>query len=179
MKFTQPNLSSLEETLLIEAFRAGHLCSGEIAKKFESLFTEKYGYPSVVSVNSGSSGLFLALKAAGVGPGDEVIACPYTMVASVNCIIATGATPIFADIDEKTYNLNPESVASVVSSRTKAIVPVDIFGVPCDIEGIRKQLPPEVFVLQDSIEALGSRHKKRPNRLLRLKGALFILIIPS
>lgn len=158
MEFSKPNISALEGEYMQQALYAGHLSDGVVCNQFEEKFKQMFGHPNAVAMNSGTSALHLALLALGVGPGDEVIVTPYTFVASVNVVLAVGATPVFADIDRKTYNIDPASVAKCVTGKTKAVIPVDIFGVPCDINCIRKVIPSTVFIIQDAIEAIGSRY---------------------
>lgn len=161
MRFSKPNIGEAEALAAYQAVKDGHLVTGVLATKFENKFKEKWGYENVVAVNSGTSAMMLALMAKGIGRGDEVIVTPYTMVASVNVVLAVGATPVFADIERDTYNLSAESVAKVWSAKTKAVIPVDLYGVPCDIEAIRAAAP-NAFILEDSIEALGSTHNGKP-----------------
>lgn len=159
MQHSKPNLNGEEAKAVYEAILSGNLCTGKICTEFEEKFTELFGYKHVVAVNSGTSALTLALMAFGVGAGDEVIVSPYSMVASVNVVLAVGATPVFADIDPVTYCITPETVAAALTHKTKAVIPVDIFGVPADIDGIRAVIPAGVKIVEDSIEALGSTYK--------------------
>jgi perosamine synthetase len=103
------------------------------------------------------------MRLAGVGPGDEVITSPYSFVASANCAIYEGATPVFADIDPRTYNLDPAAVEAAVTPRTKALVAVDIFGYPCELDPLRELCERHGLVLvEDACEALGARYNGRP-----------------
>jgi len=162
MQFSVPNLSAKEAENLQKAVAANQLASGPFVTEFEERIKEKFGYLHAVAMNSGTSALMLALEALGVGEGDEVIVSPYTMVASVNVVLARGATPVFADIDRETYNLTPSTVAGALTYKTAAVIPVDIFGVPCDVKGIRQILPKRVAIVQDACEALGSTHDGKP-----------------
>lgn len=162
MQHSKPNISYKEIDAVTSAIRNGHLADGVLNTQFEAMFTELYGYPHVVTLNSGTSAMHLALIALGVGVGDEVIVSPYTMVATVNVILAVGATPVFADVERDTYNLDPIAVYEKITGRTKVVMPVDIFGVPADIVSIRALIPPYVKILEDSIEAIGSTHRNRP-----------------
>ena len=162
MQHSKPNITMHEMTAVMNAVNNGHLADGVLNAEFEGLFTAMYGYPHVVSLNSGTSAMHLALLAMGVGPGDEVIVTPYTMVATVNVILAVGATPVFADIERDTYNLSADCVAQKVTNKTKAVMPVDLFGVPADILAIRNVIPDHVKILEDSIEALGSVYQGKP-----------------
>ena len=129
-----PYLDEREEELVLEVLRSGRLSLGPMVERFEELFAEKVGAPYAAAVSSGTSGLHLLCHIAGVGPGDEVITSPYSFAASANCAIYEGATPVFADIDPHTYTLDPAAVEAAVTGRTKAIVAVDIFGYPCELD---------------------------------------------
>jgi perosamine synthetase len=103
------------------------------------------------------------MRLAGVGPGDEVITSPYSFVASANCAIYEGATPVFADIDPHTYNLDPAAVEAAITPRTKAIVAVDIYGYPCELDELTAICERHGLALvEDACEALGARYKGRP-----------------
>ena len=116
------------------------------------------------------------MRLAGVGPGDEVITSPYSFVASANCAIYEGATPVFADIDPRTFNLDPAAVEAAITERTKAIVAVDIFGYPCELDELRAICDRHGLALvEDACEALGARYKGRPRRLARPSGGLRVL----
>ena len=114
-------------------------------------------------MSSGTSGLHLLCVSAGIGPGDEVITSPYSFVASANCAIYEGATPVFADVDERTLNLDPAAVEAAVTERTKAVVAVDIYGYPCELDELRAICDRHGFALiEDACEALGARYKGEP-----------------
>jgi perosamine synthetase len=160
MKFAQPNITEAEVAAVAQVVRSGGLASGEVTKAFEAAFAERWSFEHVVAVNSGTTALWLALVALGVGPGDEVITTPYSFVATVNCILAVGATPVFCDIDRWTYNLDPKKLDPLLTAKTKVILPASIFGVPCDIDGIRLRAA-GVPILEDSMEALGAKRDGR------------------
>lgn len=170
MQISKPWLTGLEYTAVLDALMQGHLSDGVVARQFEDDF-KKMGYQHAVALNSGTSALHLALLAWGIGPGDEVIVTPYTFVASVNVVLAVGATPVFADIDRTTYCLDPTSVHKKVTSRTKAVIPVDVFGVPADVDMIRSAVPSHVKILLDSVESIGSKYKGKPVGLTADAGA--------
>ena len=130
---------------------------GRELSQFEGEFAEYCGCKHAVGVSSGTAALHLALLALGVGPGDEVITVPNTFVATVEAILYTGATPVFADADEKTYCIDPDAVANAITPRTKVILPVHLYGQPCDMESIlalaRKH---EIKVVEDACQAHGA-----------------------
>jgi perosamine synthetase len=114
-------------------------------------------------VSSGTAGLHLLCHLAGIGPGDEVITSPYSFAASANCFLYEGAAPVFADIDPRTYNLDPDAVAAAVTSRTRAVVVVDIYGYPCELDQLRELCEERgIALVQDACEALGSHYRGRP-----------------
>jgi perosamine synthetase len=132
-------------------------------ERFERALAERTGAPYVAAVSSGTAGLHLCVRLAGLGPGDEAITSPFSFVASANCILYEGATPVFADIDPRTLNLEPAAAAAAITPRTKAIVAVDIFGFPCELEPLR-QLADEngLALIEDACEALGASYRGRP-----------------
>ena len=159
MNHSKPNLTEREAQAVYDAVITGDLATGKICEQFENEFVMQLGYRHALALNSGTSALMLALMAYGIKSGDEVVVSPYTMVASVNVVLNVGAIPVFADIDPVTYNITPETVKAVLTPWTKAVIPVDIFGCPCDATGIKAILPEGVVMIQDTIEALGSKHK--------------------
>jgi len=127
---------------------------------FEREFAEYCGGREGVAVNSGTSALHMALLALGVGPGDEVITSPHTFVATVEAILYTGATPVFVDIDDVTYTMDPALLAGTITPRTKAVVPVHIYGQPADMDAIREAAP-GVAIVEDACQAHGAMYKGR------------------
>lgn len=129
---------------------------------FEKEFAVKFGAEHAVGCASGTDALILALMAAGVGPGDEVITSPFSFIATAGAIALAGATPVFVDIDPATFNIDPEKIEAAVSSRTRAIVPVHLFGLPAEldpIEAVAKRR--KLLVIEDAAQAIGSRYKDR------------------
>ena len=125
---SSPWLDGREEELVADVLRSGRLSLGPTIDRFEEAFAERVGAPYAAAVSSGTAGLHLLCVAAGVGPGDEVVTSPYSFVASANCAIYEGATPVFADIDPRTLNLTPESVEAVITDQTRAVVAVILGG---------------------------------------------------
>jgi perosamine synthetase len=158
-----PWIDERDEELVLEVLRSGHLSLGPAGPRFEALIAAAAGAPHCAAVSSGTAGLHLCMRLAGVGPGDEVITSPYSFVASANCAMYEGATPVFADIDSGTLNLDPAAVEAAVTARTKAVVAVDIFGYPCELEELRAVCDRHGLALvEDSCEALGALYKGRP-----------------
>jgi perosamine synthetase len=158
-----PWLDEREEQLVLEVLRSGRLSLGPWIDRFEEEFAASVGAPYAAAVSSGTAGLHLLCINAGIQPGDEVITSPYSFVASANCAIYEGATPVFADIDARTLNLDPAAVEAAITSRTKAIVAVDIFGYPSELEELQMLADRHgLALIDDSCEALGARYKGRP-----------------
>ena len=152
-----------DEELVLETLRSGWLSLGPTGPRFEELLAEAVGARYCAAVSSGTAGLHLAVRLTGVGAGDEVITSPYSFVASANCAIYEGATPVFADVDPHTYNLDPAAVEAAITPRTKAIVAVDIFGYPCELDALLALCDRHgLAFVEDSCEALGARYKGRP-----------------
>jgi len=158
-----PWIDERDEELVLEVLRSGRLSLGPVGPRFESSLAEAVGAQHCAAVSSGTAGLHLCMRLAGVGPGDEVITSPYSFVASANCAIYEGATPVFADIDPQTLNLDPAAVDAAITPRTKAIVAVDIFGYPCELDPLLDLCRRHgLAFVEDSCEALGAQYKGRP-----------------
>ncbi len=155
-----PWIDERDEELVLEVLRSGWLSLGPTGPRFEGLFAAAVGAPYCAGVSSGTAGLHLCMRLAGVGPEDEVVTSPYSFVASANCAIYEGATPVFADIDARTLNLDPAAVEAAITPRTKAVVAVDIFGYPCELDELRRICDTHDLVLvEDACEALGANYK--------------------
>ena len=160
---SRPYLGEREEELVLDVLRSGRLSLGPTIDRFEELIAERTGAPHAVALSSGTAGLHLLARIAAVGPGDEVITSTFSFVASANCFVIEGATPVFADIDPRTLNLDPAAVEAAVTERTKAIVAVDIFGYPCELDELRAIADRHgLTLIDDSCEALGAEYKGRP-----------------
>jgi perosamine synthetase len=159
----KPWLDEREEELVLEVLRSGRLSLGPWIERFEQEVAERVGAPYAAAVSSGTAGLHLLCKIAGVGPGDEVITSPLSFVASANCFILEGATPVFADVDPVTLNLDPAAVEAAITERTRAMVAVDMFGLPCDLDPLRALAERHDLVLiEDACESLGAEYKGAP-----------------
>jgi perosamine synthetase len=151
----QPVLGEREEQLVLDVLRSGRLSLGPRAPEFERLFAERVGARCASVVSSGTTGLHLAVRIAGVGRGDEVVTSPFSFVASANVAVYERATPVFADIDPVTFNLDPDAARAAVTERTTALLPVHIFGYPADIDAFETLGLP---IVEDACEALGARY---------------------
>jgi perosamine synthetase len=151
----KPVLGAREEQLVLEVLRSGQLSLGPCVPAFEQAFAARVGAEHASAVSSGTAGLHLALRAIGVGAGDEVVTSPFSFVASANAIIYEQARPIFADIHPLTLNLDPDAARAAVGERTTAILPVHIFGYPADLPAFEATGLP---IVEDACEALGAVH---------------------
>lgn len=151
----KPVLGREEEDRVLEVLRSGHLSLGPRVPAFEQAFAERLGAAHASAVSSGTAGLHLALRAAGVSEGDEVVTSPFSFVASANAILYERATPVFADIDPVTLNIDAAAAAAAITERTSALLPVHIFGYPADTPALERHGLP---IVEDACEALGAFH---------------------
>jgi perosamine synthetase len=163
ISLSKPYIGEREEELVLEVLRSGRLSMGPAIDRFEELIAARVGAPHAVSVTSGTAGLHLLCHGLGLGPGDEVITSPISFVATANCFILEGAAPVFADVDPVTLNLDPAAVDAAITPRTRAIVAVDMYGYPCELDELRAIGERHgLAVIADSAEALGAEYKGRP-----------------
>ena len=159
---SRPWIGPEEKAAVIEVLESGMLAQGPRVAALEEAFTGVTGARHAIATSSGTTGLHLALLAHGVGPGDEVITSPFTFIASVNAILFTGAKPVFADIDEATFNIDPARLEAAITSRTKAVMPVHIYGQPCDMDEISTIAQRRgVILLEDAAQAVGATYRGR------------------
>jgi len=144
---------------VLEVLRSGQLSLGPRVKMFEEMFGANVGARWACAVASGTAGLHLAVRAVGVEAGDEVVTSPFSFVASANAVVYEGARPVFADIDPVTLNLDPRAAEAAVTERTKAVLPVHIFGYPADMVAFERLASARgLQIVEDACEALGARH---------------------
>jgi dTDP-4-amino-4,6-dideoxygalactose transaminase len=162
IQLSSPWLGEREDELVSEVLSSGRVGRGPTIDRFEEEFAAVVGAPYAAAVSSGTAGLHLLCITAGVGPGDEVVTSPYSFVASANCAIYEGATPVFADVDRRTLNLDPAAVEAAITKRTRAVVAVDIYGYPCELDELRSLCDDRgIALVEDACEALGARYKGR------------------
>ena len=158
-----PYLDEREEQAVIEVLRSGRLSLGPRIDEFEERVAERVGAPYAAAVSSGTAGLHLLCRTAGLGPGDEAITTPLSFAASANCFVYEGAVPVFADVDPETLNFDPAAVEAAITPRTRAVVAVDIFGYPCELDALRDICGRHGLALvQDACEALGAVYRGLP-----------------
>ena len=142
--------------------KSDYLTTGPMIPEFEKTIADYTGAKYAVALANGTAALHAACFAAGIGPGDEVITTPLTFAASANSVLYCGGTPVFADVDERTYNLDPKDVRKKITNKTKAILPVHLAGQPCDMDAIHSLAKEyNLTVIEDGAHALGSEYKGR------------------
>ncbi len=158
LSFQPPALDEAEIEAVAETLRSGWLTTGPRTAELEARMREYLEAKHVLAVSSCTAALHLSLVALGVGPGDEVITSSLTWPATANVIVHCGATPVFADVRDDTLNIDPERVAELITERTKAIVPVDLYGQACDLDPL---LALGLPVVEDAAHAAESRYRGR------------------
>jgi perosamine synthetase len=154
----KPLLGEREEQLVLETLRSRHLALGPRLPEFERALSARLGRPTS-AVSSGTAGLHLAVRAAGVQAGDEVITTPFSFVASANCVLYENATPVFCDIDARTLNIDPAAAQAAVTEHTTGLLPVHIFGYPAAMPALERLAAERgLWIVEDACEALGARH---------------------
>lgn len=147
---------------VVNVLKSDYLTTGPKIAEFEKMVAEYVGAKYAVAISNGTSALHAACFAAGIKPGDEVITTPLTFAASANCVLYCGGTPVFADVDPRTYNIDPEDIRRKITDRTKAIIAVHLAGQPCDMDEIHKIAEEHhLIVIEDGAHALGSVYKGR------------------
>jgi perosamine synthetase len=155
----RPVVGEREEQLVVETLRSGRLSLGPRLGEFEQAFARRLGVEHTAAVSSGTAGLHLAIRAAGIERGDEVVTTPFSFVASANCLLYEGARPVFCDIDPRTLNITPEAAGDAVTDRTTGLLPVHIFGYPADMAGFEELAADRaLWLVEDTCEALGAVH---------------------
>ena len=155
-------MTGAELSAVSEALLSGWITSGPRVEAFQKAFAEHVGVPHALAVTSATAGFHLLIRAMGIGPGDEVVTASLTWPSAVNMVEAAGATPIFADVDRHTLQLDPQSVRSVMTKRTKAVIPVHFAGQPCDLDELRSICAEHGAVLiEDAAHAVGTEYRGR------------------
>jgi dTDP-4-amino-4,6-dideoxygalactose transaminase len=157
-----PVLGDEEWHALREPLMTGWLTQGPKVAAFEAAFAGRHEVAHAMATTSCTTALHLCLAALGIGPGDEVIVPAFTWVATANVVVLCGATPVFADVDPRTYNLAADEVARKLSPRTRAVMPVHLFGACADMDALRAVLPADVAVVEDAACAAGAAYRGRP-----------------
>lgn len=155
-----PLFDKKELTYISKVLESHQIAEGQFTKKLEEIFANFVGTKFCVAVSSGTSALHLALLSLGIKSGDEVITTPYTFISTSNACLYTGAKPVFVDIEPETFNIDPEKIEEKITDRTKVILPVHIWGQPCEMEKIMKIAEKNsLFVVEDVSHAHGAEYK--------------------
>jgi dTDP-4-amino-4,6-dideoxygalactose transaminase len=158
----KPQIGDDEKQAVMEVLDSGMLAQGPRVKAFEEAFAEMCGVKHAIATTSGTTALHVALLAHGIGPGDQVITSAFTFIASANSILFTGARPVFVDIDPRTYNLNPDLIEAAITPRTKAIMPVHLYGLACDMEPILRIAEKHgLEIIEDACQSHGAGYKEK------------------
>ncbi len=159
--YGKQNITEEDIQAVVETLRSPYLTCGPKVKEFEKAICDYTGAKYCVAVNSATSGLHIAMMAAGVCKNDEVITSPMTFLASANCARFCGAEVKFADVEKETANIDPKEIEKHITQKTKAVVPVHFAGQSCDMEGINKALPRDrkIYIIEDAAHAIGSNYK--------------------
>lgn len=153
----QPLIGEEEEKAVLEVLRSGQLAQGPRVRAFEEAFAAYCGVKHAIATSSGTTALHIALLAHGIGPGDEVITTPFTFIATANAVLYVGARPVFVDIEPETFNLNPALVEEAITPRTRAILPVHLFGHPAEMPALLEIAERHgLVVIEDAAQAHGA-----------------------
>lgn len=159
-----PSFSEEEVEAVARVLRSNQVnyWTGTECREFESEFAQWAGTSHAIALSNGTVALEAALRALRVGPGDEVVVTPRSFIASVSCVVSVGAVPVFADVDRDTQNLSAKTIAAALTARTRAVVPVHLNGMPCDMDGIVELARSRnLAVVEDCAQAVGARYKGR------------------
>ena len=157
-----PDIGDEEIEAVVRVLRSGTLTMGDATRGFEAAFADYIGVPHAVAVSSGTSALHLCVRAAGIGEGDEVVTSPFSYVASANCILFERATPVFVDVDEETMTIDPGLAAAAITDRTRAVLPVHVFGQPCAMDELTALCAARgLALIEDACEAIGAEYRGR------------------
>ena len=160
---SKPYIGEAEKQAVLEVLESGMLVQGQRTAKLEERFSAVCQTQYAVATSSGTAALHVALLAHEIGPGDEVITTPFTFIASVNAILYVGARPVFVDIEEDTFNINPALIEAAITPKTKAILPVHLYGYPCNMEAIMSIAQKYgLIVIEDACQAVGAKFYEKP-----------------
>ncbi len=157
---SKPYIGEAEKQAVMEVLESGMLVQGPRTAQLEEKFATICHTQYAIATSSGTTALHIALLANGIQPGDEVITTPFTFMASVNAILYVGAKPVFVDIEEEAFNIDPQLIEVAITSKTKAILPVHLYGYPCNMDEILKIADEHgLVVIEDACQAVGARYK--------------------
>lgn len=158
----KPFIGEEEIQEVVKVLKSGFIAQGPKVAEFEKLFADYIGVNQAVATSSGTTALHISLLSAGITEGDEVITTPFTFAATANSVLYVGAEPVFVDIDPKTYNINPKKIEEAITDKTKAIMPVHLYGQPADMDPINKiARAHDLKVIEDAAQAHGAVYKDK------------------
>ena len=162
LPFTRPSIDEATITAVADVLRSGWITTGPKCRELEAALSQRFGGRPVRLVNSATAGMELALRLAGVGPGDEVITCPLSWVASANVVLAVGAAPVFVDADPITRNIHLGRIEAAITPRTRAVIPVDLAGLPVDRDALYAIAQRHgLRVIEDAAQSIGANWRGR------------------
>jgi perosamine synthetase len=162
IRMSAPDIQDEDVELVSQVLRSGSLSMGSFVQRFERAFADYIGTSTAVAVSSGTAGLHLCVSAAGIGPGDEVVTTPFSFVASTNCILYERATPVLVDIEWDSMNIDPKLAAAAMTERTRAMIPIHIFGRPSALNALEAVCRAhDIVMFEDACEALGAEFQGR------------------
>ncbi len=162
IRIAQPIIGPEEEEAVLAALRSGQLAQGPLVARFEEAFASYLGVRHAVAVSSGTAALIVALRAHDIGAGDEVLVPTFTFAATANAVLTVGARPVLTDVQEDTFNLDPERIEAGITSRTRALLPVHLYGQPCEMSAVREIAGRRGLVLiEDACQAVGASWESR------------------
>lgn len=160
---SKPVIGGAEKQAVLDVLESGMLTQGPCTALLEQKFAAVTGAKHAIALGNGTAALQTALLAHGIGPGDEVITTPFTFIASVNSILLCGARPVFADIEPTSFNLDPAGIEEKITLRTKAILPVHLYGNPCDLDALQDIAERHnLIVIEDAAQAIGATYQGKP-----------------
>src|SRR5512147_1283016 len=159
---SKPMIGEAEKQAVMEVLDSGMLAQGPRTARFEERFAQVCGVQHAIATSSGTTALHIALLANEIGAGDEVITTPFTFIASANSILFAGAKPVFVDIDENTFNIDPALLEKAITPRTKAIMPVHLYGYVCDMDALQAIADKHnLKIIEDACQAVGATYRGR------------------
>jgi len=164
INLSRPYFGDEEKKTVISILNSGNIAQGQYVKKLETKFTSITNTKYAIAVNSGTAALHTALVCVGLKKGDEVITTPFTFVATANSILMAGAKPVFVDIEEKTYNIDPKKIEKFITKRTKAILAVNLYGQPANYKELRILAKKNsLFLIEDAAQSIGATYMGKPS----------------
>lgn len=159
---SKPYIGQQEINAVVKVLRSGQIAQGPRTVELEKKFTKLCGSKYAIAVTNGTAALHLALHAIGIRPGDEVVTTPFTFIATANAILMAGGVPVFVDIDEETYNIDPKQIEKAITKKTKAIVAVDLYGQPADYQEINALAKKyQLYVVEDAAQSINADYKNK------------------